>query len=293
MRKVWIQRHRRAVERAYRVLKHINFVITNPLPSFPQPEHLFQETTGSKDYRVYGRQRPEYDYCVFQYSLRGQGGFRDSAGEHIVNAGQSLLCKANDPAADYYFPRNSKERWTWLCLVFKGQSAEIMVKDLVARYGPVFTFDITFTQVHRLMESMPPFSTSGLSAAEGAGIVNDLLSQCAMAGEAQVQSGLRRDLVRHSLARIKSHPGVTVAALAKELSVSREHLSRLFSQSQGRSLHACIEEERISLARALLKNTNLRVKEVAMKAGYGSMIGFLQAFRRNTGSPPEKFRMKG
>ena len=64
----------------------------------------------------------------------------------------------------------------------------MMVKDLVARHGPVFTFDIAAARVYRLIQSMPLFSTSALSAVEAGGIVNDLPSQCASAGDAPLQS---------------------------------------------------------------------------------------------------------
>jgi transcriptional regulator GlxA family with amidase domain len=82
----------------------------------------------------------------------------------------------------------------------------------------------------------------------------------------------------------------TTTDLARELDVSREHLTRTFLAHLGMSPHDCILEERISRAGQLLRGTTQTNKEIARAIGMTSAQHFAQVFRRVTGLSPQGYR---
>lgn len=78
--------------------------------------------------------------------------------------------------------------------------------------------------------------------------------------------------------------------LANHIHVSQNHLARLFRREVGMSIADYITKERMKLAFDLLKNTDLPVGDVALRAGYENYSYFLTLFRRNTGMRPSEYR---
>ncbi len=84
-----------------------------------------------------------------------------------------------------------------------------------------------------------------------------------------------------------------VDALAGRLGVGERHLRRLFDQHLGASPIRVATTRRLHFARRLLRETELRVADVAFAAGFGSVRRFNDAFRRAYGSTPTSLRRSG
>lgn len=83
---------------------------------------------------------------------------------------------------------------------------------------------------------------------------------------------------------------LTLAEIAREVSMSPYHFSRMFKLSMGFSPHQYVMRQRIERAKALLRGTDLPVGEVARKVGFSSPSHFAQQFRRFVGVSPRSFR---
>ncbi|GHH99833.1 AraC family transcriptional regulator [Neobacillus kokaensis] len=83
---------------------------------------------------------------------------------------------------------------------------------------------------------------------------------------------------------------ITLEMLASYLNVSSRHLSRLFSEDDHESFVSFLRKERVKSAQNLLKTTNLPLKVIAEKTGFGSIHYFTRVFSMETGSPPGLFR---
>ncbi|WP_244529969.1 helix-turn-helix domain-containing protein [Mesorhizobium qingshengii] len=84
----------------------------------------------------------------------------------------------------------------------------------------------------------------------------------------------------------------TLAALAKEVGVSRFHFCRAFKQSTGMTPHAFIARRRLEQSADMLRSTNLSATKIAMECGFGSSSHFTIAFKRAFGASPTEFRRK-
>lgn len=68
------------------------------------------------------------------------------------------------------------------------------------------------------------------------------------------------------------------------------YISRLFKQTTGQNLTQIITEIRISHAKTLLKNTNLKISHIAQKTGYVNQQYFNRIFTEQEGMSPSDYR---
>lgn len=81
-----------------------------------------------------------------------------------------------------------------------------------------------------------------------------------------------------------------VASLADRLGVTDRHLRRLFLQHVGVTPLRVAETRRLLLAKQMLTETSLRMTDIAMAAGYGSVRSFNAHIRRVFGRTPTELR---
>ncbi len=96
--------------------------------------------------------------------------------------------------------------------------------------------------------------------------------------------------------RIEASPGACyprVQELADLCGLSRSHLMRTFKATTGHSLHEYITDQRLSMARGLLAEDRMSIKEVAARLGFSSPGHFTNAFQRHEHMSPSQFRKLG
>lgn len=89
--------------------------------------------------------------------------------------------------------------------------------------------------------------------------------------------------------RDPAHPW-TVQSLAARADLSRAAFSRRFSMLVGQPPLAYLTWWRMGLAGRLLRSTDAPLSEVATRVGYGSEFAFANAFKREHGLPPGRYR---
>lgn len=107
----------------------------------------------------------------------------------------------------------------------------------------------------------------------------------------RVKGGLARWQIRRIDETLHGSVGewTTVNKLAKEIGISRYHLSRSFRQTTGRSLVEHCTTIRMSRAEALLSQNDMSISEIARHLGFSSANSFSTSFRREAGVSPTKF----
>ena len=83
---------------------------------------------------------------------------------------------------------------------------------------------------------------------------------------------------------------ITEEDLANEISISKRHLSRVFSDIYGMSFREKLIEVRLHRAAQLLEQTDFNVDKIALAVGYRSFSGFLRAFVDFFGCTPHQYR---
>ncbi len=106
---------------------------------------------------------------------------------------------------------------------------------------------------------------------------------------APTMSGGRLEAVRE-MVRVRFAEPLSLEDLAAEAGISKFHFARLFRQQTGTTPHAFILQVRLDVARRLLTETDLRVKQIAARTGFGSVAALGAAFARQQGVTPSAFR---
>lgn len=89
-----------------------------------------------------------------------------------------------------------------------------------------------------------------------------------------------------------SHEEWPVRRLARVSGVSEAHFARSFKEAFGLPPHRYLLTRRIERAKALLRDTELEVTEIAFRTGYGSLGTFGRTFRDVTGQTPGELRAR-
>ena len=81
-----------------------------------------------------------------------------------------------------------------------------------------------------------------------------------------------------------------VDELAGRLRVHPSVLSRQFRLATGQSLSSVMKESQIAEAKRLLQSTELPLREVALRAGFGTPNTLFRVFRTRVGLTPAEYR---
>lgn len=100
------------------------------------------------------------------------------------------------------------------------------------------------------------------------------------------------DMVVAMVRRDPSMP-LTVAKVARAARVTPNHFSSLFHQQTGMTFTEFLTARRIALAKDLLRDARLSIKEVAHRAGFSDPAYFARRFHKVTGTTPSQWRRTG
>lgn len=90
--------------------------------------------------------------------------------------------------------------------------------------------------------------------------------------------------------RAHYHENINLKSVAEYLNVSETYISRLFTKEMGESFINYVTNLRIEKAKALLKNSNLSIKEISEMIGYYNQEHFSRIFKKHEGCSPNKYR---
>lgn len=238
-----------------------------------------------------------WEQTVVQVTLRGAGACwtHGVAGQAVAVPPGSALVYTSRHHRDLVYGRDEAHPWEFLYCTLIGTAAVATVRDIVALRGHVLPLPVDHPLVREALALLPrevheyaawPVERSAafaqrllLALAEAlaprTGEPDDRLAMAAMA------------LLAEDVAR-----GWDVAAVAAELGVTREHLTRVFAARVGEPPARWLRRQRIASAARRLR-AGERVAQVALACGFTDVAHFSGVFRRHVGVGPADFRRRG
>ena len=128
--------------------------------------------------------------------------------------------------------------------------------------------------------------SAGEAGAGGAGKAEDALPV------PELWDGQGSRYVRQAVAYIREHysdPDICVSEIAGALGISEGHLSHMFKKETGGTLLSWLTKCRIREAIRLLKDSSMKVYEIAEAVGYRDIAYFSATFKRITGHSPSEY----
>jgi AraC-like DNA-binding protein len=83
---------------------------------------------------------------------------------------------------------------------------------------------------------------------------------------------------------------LSLAKIAKSVNLSANYLSEKFKEVTGVNFVRYIGQTRVARARDLLRNSNLRISEIAFAVGFQSLSQFNRVFKKLTRQSPTSYR---
>ena len=85
---------------------------------------------------------------------------------------------------------------------------------------------------------------------------------------------------------------ITMAQLANSLDISYGYLSSIFKQENDAGFVKLLRNRRVTEAKKLLKDTNMKIYEISNAVGFSNERYFSAIFKKETGMTPIKYRLK-
>lgn len=274
----------------------VQFQVYRPLPAFPFPGELVEEQQDTPGYRLEGRLRKNTPGGQLACTLAGVGGFSLRGQEYRLPPGQAFLANHTDPDHAYYYPPEGKEPWIFLWISLLGKPAEAMIRDLNERCGYVFTLPLEHGLIKRLHAWRAHRNTvQALSPPAGARLAVDVLADLGEVPAGEWVENAGSALANRAQQYILEHleEPCPVGEVAAAMTVSREHLTRIFRDQLGQGPAEYIRRRKLRLAGHLLRETGLGSGEIAARLGFDNATTFIRAFKRHTGMTPQTFRRLG
>lgn len=95
-------------------------------------------------------------------------------------------------------------------------------------------------------------------------------------------------------AYVAEHMGddLTTASIAAHVGYSEAHLSCLFKESEGVTLHLFIQQARMERACKMLRSTHEKIYRIAQRCGYNNTAYFIRTFKSAMGITPQQYRYR-
>jgi AraC-like DNA-binding protein len=270
--------------------RHLELLPVPALPGFPTLGRIAVQEVDYRGYRfrVGDRIRPS---GVMQLTLSGCGRCRLADGrEQDLPVGMAMLYHTLLHPEFRYWWQPAAVPWRFLYVDIDGAATAPCVRDLVATRGQVMAVDPAHALVADLIRRVPVdgIEHRQVPLAEAVALANGLLvhlaSGVALAPEAD---RLVTAATTWMLSRV-AEP-VDVAAAARALGVSREHLSRVFTARLGLAPATWLRHRRLEAAARILGQGG-SVASAAAAAGIATPAHLAQLFRRHFGVSPRHWR---
>ena len=244
-----------------------------------------------------------YDYRIF-YVVEGQAKFIYTDKTIRIGAGTLLYFR---PGVPYYFDGKIKT----IVLNFDMTRRQAHKKKALSPLDGLTFFDTSL-----IFENDPPPELEDLIVIENAFEIESKLQKClahycfpTSLSDAATSAIIKEVLcymVETSAAKTPHIPElvqrVTVyiqqnydreisnSQISNEFGYHSYYLNRIFKKSTGTTIHQAVIQEKIRIAKRLLKETDLSVAAVANEVGFPDRAQFCTAFRKHTGYTPTEYK---
>lgn len=233
------------------------------------------------NYRI---KRVNPDFAVLEYVMDGEGEIIVKGKKHHAEKGDVYLLKEGEDCEYYSSPENP---WTKIWLNFFGTS----VNTLVSLYG---LDEVTLVKNIDIYDEMKQIIEICKSREEVNSrtelifhkILRILHTKISSTEESvSKEAKILKDFIDSDFSK-----NISINTLAALIFRSESQTIRIFKAAYAVTPYEYIIGRRIKNAQLLLTNTNLYIKEISERCGFGDEHYFSNIFKAKTGTSPKEYR---
>jgi len=242
------------------------------------------QRVNSARYHWDSSQRGEDQYVILQRTISGEGVFTWEGRNWPVPPGHAFVALVPEQSA-YHFPAAAAEPWEFSWINLYGALALMLFRELRRMHGPVLPLPRR-TRAAALFEHL-----TAQAARRDTLEPHDASLACytfAMEWARQLKPSFRKADPVETITRIcqsRFREPLGIKELAGETGLSREHLTRIFTEQTGISPARYLRDLRTQAAREMRETENLPLKEVALRCGFASPRALNRALAGGKSSP--------
>jgi len=230
--------------------------------------------------------RDSYDSYLLLYVEEGSLLIETDGQRKKASEGSFVFLNCYEPHA---YGTETGCRCLWCHL--DGHGAAEYYRAITGRFGNVFSVKNALPLVFKVKEIFEMFAP-GMVIKEP--LVSKYLTDIMTAFllYAPEKQGMERGVSEHTISFINEHfkEELTTERLAEFVGLSPFHFIRTFKKETGFTPHEYLVRTRIDMAKYLLKNTGMTVKDICFETGFSSESVFCSAFKKHVGLSPNSYR---
>jgi len=240
-------------------------------------------------YRWTNHDRGPGSVIIAQLGLEGRVALDEPGGRTIANAGDLMLFRYGEPSV--YGKLDADEAYACRWVNLQGVGLAEHIDAFRARHSSVIHVGTTGPVVeqlgHLIALADPSANTPRTTMAHA---VHTFVMQLYEHAEHRLRAA--QSPVEQAVVAVLENPcrPWSLKQIAADAGVSREHLSRAFTQRVGRPPHRYLTEARLRKALQLLRDTDLPLTTVAEQSGFVTTHSLARQVRDATGQAPTQYR---
>ncbi len=209
---------------------------------------------------------------IVHFVHKGKGYYIDDTGKYEIGTNQMFIIKPQN-ICKYYADKNDPWEYSWIR--FDGQLAKIF--DSLSPVQPV-----SFT----LFEKIKEFTQNDTMAAKFhiVAILFEIISSITNRKQSPVDYVF---IVKRLIENNYMHD-ISVKNIAQRLFVSRQYISKLFTEKEGITIQEYIIKVRLETAINFMRE-GFNISECADSVGYSDMYTFSRIFKKKYGIAPSQY----
>ncbi|HPN85064.1 MAG TPA: AraC family transcriptional regulator [Victivallales bacterium] len=246
----------------------------------------------SMKYSFDGLMRGKAEFAIWQFTLAGHGMLEYDGALQDVGPGQAMLLHI--PHSHRYFLPRDSESWDFVYFCFNGRELLRILREIEHMNGPVLEHgedssvlkqaELIFMKATR-REIPDIFSASSLAYDFAMNLARET---CPHHGKGEARPEFLKKISDYCMENMDSD--ISVDTLAEIAGYSRYHFSRIFKKHMGAPPAEFVNNLRLKQAILLLQTERLSIKEISERCGFRNISYFCQAFKREFGMSPGKFK---
>ena len=265
--------------------------IASPLWHVPICGH--QLFNPHQPYRYNNINRPPLNQCVIQISLQGHITYKLKNQTYIIPPNHLFVFIFGEKSSYYRPSKYAHQTYENIWINIEGAGLVEHIKHLRTRHTPVFDISESQQFINNMQNiirlSQPQQQTSPTHISR---LLHNYMTD--IFELAEQSRSMSQTPTQRAIDKILSQPTYpwSLKTLASEAGCSREHLTRIFTQSIGCPPATYLNNIRTQRAIQLLIGSNIPISRISKNLGFASPITFARQIKTSTGLSPKKYREK-
>lgn len=236
---------------------------------------------------TYYQARKESDVTVLEYITEGTGTVKVNGTDYKAKKGDVYLLPLY---TNHIYYSSDSDPWKKYFINIRGK----LPSELINQYNLQLQYIFHNTNTEELFLELYNCAKMDIDEELRQELFTSLvhrifirLKHCGNANFSSDDASLIKSMIDNSPNKIYS-----IEELAKQLNRSKDFVIKTFQRRYGITPHAYTTIRKIDTAKMLLKETNLRIEEIAFSLGYQSTEHFSTQFKKHCNMSPTHYRNK-